>query len=157
MARFVLGTSTFVEMAATDESGPRAWLDRAYETRGITDIEIAISAATLIAVERHFDAQANPDETARVLKERCDQLAQEFRDRNAILPVDDATVGAWRWFAGMALFYVSRKGRRYDLGLEERLVLATAIAGRLTLLDRPQPAHGVLAAWGLRVEDPTGT
>ena len=157
MARFLLGTQTFVDLAKTDESQPRKWLDNAYDTRGVIDTDTAISSATSVSVHRHFlDLQARGEMDARLLtlQTRCARYEQAFRERGNILPIDDDVVLAWKQNARLDLRYVGPDGKPYTIGLEEQLLIATAIARRLTLLNRRQPAHQDLAFLGLLVEDP---
>jgi hypothetical protein len=157
VARFLLGTQTFVDLAATDVSKPRTWLDRAYDTRGVTATDVAIGNATLISLHRHFldlQARGNMGAKALTLQKRCARYEQACRDAGNILPLDDDAVLAWKHFAHLEFQYLRSDGTAYMIGLEEKLLVATAIANRLTLLNRRQPGHQDLEFFGLLVEDP---
>jgi hypothetical protein len=130
----------------------RSWLATCV-ILGITDRDLAISAMSLIILERLFaEGPLTPQRLA--LQDRCRTLAQEFRDRKAILPVTDQAVTAWLQVRALDLTYLHKDGRKEQAGFEEQLLLATALSRRMTLVDRRQPAHLLLAPLGLLIEDP---
>ena len=157
MASFLLGTQTFVDLAATDESAPRAWLDKAFETRGVLSTDIAMSSSTSLSMHLHFrDLQGRGalDAKAQALQQRCALYEQEYRNARNVLSVDDDAILAWKNFSNLDIQYRRSDGPIYSVALQEQLLLATAIAKRLTLLSRRQPGHHDLALFGLIVEDP---
>jgi hypothetical protein len=148
LARFLLATQTFVDLARSRTSSVRAWLAAAREQRGIGDTDLAISAMSLLSLERHFQdlqAQRKLDAQKLALRARCATLAQEFRHRRSILPFGDDELPVWSQIQSL----------EPDLDIEG-FVLATAIVSRLTLLAHAAPIHTRLQSLGLLLEDPYG-
>lgn len=157
MARFLLGTQTFVDLACLVAGKPRVWLAKVYQTRGVMDLDLAISALSLVQIEQAFkkkEAQGPLDAEMIARRHRCRAYAQEFRNRNSILAFGDSEVAAWSLIASLPLLYIDSKGVSSQIGDGEIFVVATALATRLTLLDHLQPAHTALGILGLLVEDP---
>lgn len=74
------------------------------------------------------------------------------------MPVSDKAVQIWVDYLQQDVEYFDIDGTARPVGLEEKLVLATAMAGfqdsQLTLVAREETAHRNLHILGLRVEDP---
>jgi hypothetical protein len=146
VARYLLATQAFVDLARSGNSPVRAWLMRAHQERGTSDIDLAVSVMSLVALEREFqDLQrlSNLNAQKSALRQRCQILAQEFDFRKAILPFANESMTVWPMIQGL------------DPSIdEEGFVFATAITLRLTLLAGPDPLHTNLRQFGLLVEDP---
>jgi hypothetical protein len=155
--RFLLGSECLLELARGVDNPQRRWL-RASRVRGIVLPDLAISAMSPALIARTFrmreQSAGTLDATMLDLRERCELMIQEHRIRGTILPVSDEAVSRWRLMDSLELRYRRRDGTDYPMGIEEQLVLATAMAAHLTLVDRRQPAHAVLAPPGLLIEDP---
>ena len=146
MARFILATQTFVDMARSNTSSVRVWLTKARVERGVSDIDLTISVMSLVTLERDFqDLERRQLLGAQklALRQRCNTLTQEFRYREGILPFTDEEMTTWA--------QVQRLDPTLD---EDSYVYATAINRRLSLLTRPEPFHTQLQPLGLITEDP---
>lgn len=93
-----------------------------------------------------------------VLKQRIQRVFEKYRALKSVLPVSDEAIRIWVDYLQEDVEYLDEDRIPRLVGLEEKMVLATAMAGfqdtQLTLVAKKETVHGNLHILGLRVEDP---
>jgi len=77
---------------------------------------------------------------------------------DAVLPMTDAAIQIWVHYLQDDLQYMGPAGMMLPIGFEEKMVIATAIAGfqdvPISMVTRREVAHDHLRVVGLTIEDP---
>ena len=127
------------------------WLDR--QVRAATEVRVSVVSFGL--AQAAIDALDDAALRAR-FHHALDQTRRSL-PRHARLTVDEDTMPPWATLMAVPAAltrYGDRINRRaeVELGDAELLVVATALARDLTLVEPSQPYHEVLASYGLETE-----
>ena len=85
-------------------------------------------------------------------------MFEKYRSLRSVLPISDQAIQIWVNHLQDDIQYSGADGTMRSVGLEEKLVLATAIAGfqdvPISLVAKREVAHTQLHVLGLKIEDP---
>jgi hypothetical protein len=158
MPQYLLATQTLVDIAKRDGNSAVKWIEEGHlKDPAVDDADVYISAVTP-GLLRNLFRREPPSAELAALHEACDALIDRFVQAGQVVDVTKAIADTWADLMAMTLEYerpANQGTGRYSLG--ERLVFATAIRGvegrPFLLVARRQPAHAVLAAMGLQLEE----
>jgi hypothetical protein len=156
---YLLGTQIIVDVARGTDNSAARWLVRM--DRVITSRDIKVSTMSWAAIEIEFQNLARVSEltrSQRVLRERIGRVFEKYRSLGSVLPVTDKAIQVWVKHLQDSIEYSDSAGTMRLIGFEEKLVLATAIAGwqdvPIVLVARHEVVHAHLRILGLEVRDP---
>lgn len=153
MARYLLGSQCVVDIAKRIRLAPERWFDGA-GARGIDGRDIYLSAITPTILSRALRGNSK----TKPLQKSLEVLIDRFVQLRQVAPVTKRIADKWDEIVDLPLEYVNAKGVTKPYSSLERMVLATAIEGLdgrpFLLVERHQPAHDVLKAYGLELTDP---
>jgi predicted nucleic acid-binding protein len=157
---YLLGTQVIIELARGTDNAAARWLKRMDKLISARDIRV--STMSWAAIEIEFMAMEKKNRGLTFgelnLRERITRVFSKYRGMGAILPIDDKAVQMWVKYFQEDVGYSDSTGAVLLVGLEEKLVLATAIAGfrdiPITLVARREAIHNEFRRAGLKIEDP---
>lgn len=156
MARYLLGTQCFVDIAKRANLIPEQWLED-LDPRRVPGKDVQISAVTPMILTWTFDQEAKSPYN-EALRQLCESLVKRFVFRKRVVPVTKEIADRWGQLLAFDLKHSRPDGTLEDYDYRERLVMATAIEGveglPFVLVDKRQAAHAALAPLGLQLEDP---
>lgn len=143
MAQYLLGENTLVELCYKDTPSQR-WLDGGVSARELYTSVIAVAAAreTIQALAK------GPIERNRQLLNLKQVIARLRAGGMTVLPfeVTDANEWVnWRW----ENLLVHREGKNHEIGQDTRMIIATAAARGLQLVEPDELYHLALMSHGL--------
>jgi hypothetical protein len=147
---YLLGTQIIIDVARGTDNPAARWL------RGMDGVilnrDIKVSTMSWASIEIEFQS------SLRTPGPRSSTLVVKYRTLKCVLPLSDEAVKIWVDHLQDNMDYADADGRMHRVGFEEKLILATAIAGfqdvPITLVARREAAHQQLQILGLKVEDP---
>lgn len=157
---YLLGTQIIVDVARGIDSSAARWIMRMDGV--ISSRDIRVSTMSWAAIQIEFQniekSSGGLNRMQRILQERIHRVFEKYRSLGSVLPVSDRAIQIWVRYLQDEIEYSDPKGVMHPVGLEEKLVLATAISGvhdvPITLVTRRETIHDQLRFLGLRIEDP---
>lgn len=158
MPQYLLSTQALVDIATRNGSAAEQWLENAgHRDPVIYDTDIFISAVSPALIAQLLDRMP-PDADREALRQATNALIEQFVGRQQVVDVTKPIADTWGALAGMTLTYTTDDQTEGQYSSGEKLVMATAIKGTdgrpYILVTKREPAHIVLAALGLALEDP---
>lgn len=157
---YLLGTEVIVEISRGIENPPTRWIRQLDQTFPTPNIVVSTLSWAAIELEfKKFEKQTNGlTHSFSVLRQRIHGVFERYRALRSVLPLDDRAVRVWVDHLQGEIKYSDPAGTLRPVPIEERMILATAIAGfqgtRITLVARKELVHHQLEIFGLVVEDP---
>jgi hypothetical protein len=157
---YLLGTQVIIDIARGAENGAARWLKRADGKAQVQDIKVSTMSWAAIEIEfRNLSLQhGSLTRSQTFLRQRIDRVFDQYRRLRSILPITDKAVQLWVDYLQDDLKYSDADGNPRSVGLEEKMVLATAMAGfqdiELILVAKREAVHSKFSFLGLKIEDP---
>jgi predicted nucleic acid-binding protein len=141
---YLLGSQEVSDLISRDQNRPIfGWL----QSVELGESDLFVSALSLGQVSHMVELLNQPDRDhwRRLLA----QGRRTFDDRGCVLGVDLGVVDVWAsGLRGMELIDVDpQTGENFELGEDDRLIIATAIARGYSLVTKRTPALNMVAQW----------
>ncbi len=132
---YLLSTPTLADLVGRDQARPVFdWLRQARP--GATELFASVVSFGIVASSIEDLPKHERGDWRRLLQEGRRQFVEKGTIIDVDLPIVDTWASALR---GLSLLEEAEDGERFDLGEDERLVIATAIARSFTLVSPPRP------------------
>lgn len=157
---YLLGTQVIVDISRGGDSPASRWLRSVDGVIRPRDIKVSSMSRAAIEIEFANLTRANGrlPSGPMLLKPRIDGVFEQYQNRGSILPVSAAAVMIWAKYLQEEIKYTNPDGEMLSVGLEEKFILASALAGfedvPITLVARREQAHTKFAPLGLTIVDP---
>ncbi|MBS0476196.1 MAG: hypothetical protein JSR28_13770 [Proteobacteria bacterium] len=144
MSSYLLGTQCLFDLGRNDGGALQQWFEGRAPQRGLFVDDIVLSAFSVSIIHRHFALKPPTKPAERTLQDNLVILIKRFGTADQIVGASPAVIDAWTRFRDDPITYRLPDDSTQRCGLEEKLVLATAMCGNngrsFTLLDRTQTA-----------------
>jgi hypothetical protein len=149
MAAYLLGTRAFVDLMRRVKNPVKDWADGL----NTTSEQLYVSVISIGQVRAEIEALPAADPRKALWQRHFQSAVQRFQQYTH--DVDLPIANRWASLLPLALERIDAKtGARESVGADSRLVLATAMARDLILVDKTGPCHLVLMSQGLQLFDP---
>ncbi len=155
MPGYLLGTEALIDFARRTDNPVWRWLRAIPVSRFQGAFHASVVSfgqwRSTIDNNRSIDAAIRHTWNTAYAALRREFVSPEGR----LLGVDAETAEVWARLRELELEYLDpRSGTRGKLAQDDRLIVATALARDLVLVERHQPYHVKLSGLGLQVHDP---
>lgn len=143
--QYLVGTSALIDLARS--GGSIKWGAQIhFEECGLS----VISLGQALSMAERMDTANSARNT---WFHHINTVYSRFERHDGLLAVNKDTILMWSKIRHLDLKYFDADGAQKSLPPDYSLILATAIERNLTLIEKPQEYHKVLAPLGLRIEE----
>ncbi|WP_321816262.1 MULTISPECIES: hypothetical protein [unclassified Paraburkholderia] len=131
-----MSTNTLIDMCIEDTAS-RKWIEGGVKARDINLSVISVAAARQV-IAQHKTSEPRRAAFRKALEAR---LAALVDDGSVLLPFGVNEAVEWEQWRGHQPLEIEKGGKRYPVGQDTRMVIATAVANGCTLVEPEETYH----------------